>query len=146
MKIPSIAKIGALTALAFVAGWSASRIVSPEAAKADANRVFELRVYHANSGKLGDLQKLFHDHPLPMFKKHGMTNVGYWIPQDQPDHDNTWIYIIAHPSREDAKKNWAAFQADPEWQAGFKAASANGPLVSKIDSTFMDPAEISPIK
>jgi hypothetical protein len=139
-------RVWVLTAVAFGAGWMASRLAAPADVRADANRVFELRVYHANPGKLAGLQKLFHDATLPMFKKHGMTSIGYWVPQDAPQSQNTWIYIIAHPSREAAKANWAAFQADPEWKAKFTAAQAEGPLVDHIDSTFMDPATISPIK
>ena len=81
-----------------------------------------------------------------MFKKHGITGIGYWDPQDSPESENTYIYIIAHPSREDAKKNWDAFIADPDWQQAAKAANAGGKLVEKIDSTFMDPADISPLK
>ncbi len=139
-------RILALAAVAFAGGWLTAHLGAPAKVEAQSNRVFELRVYHVNPGKLAALQTLFRDHTLPMFKKHGMTSIGYWVPQDKPESENTWIYIIAHPSREAAKKDWAAFQADPDWQAAFKAAGADGPLVSKIDSTFMDPATISPIK
>jgi hypothetical protein len=139
-------RILALTAVAFAGGWLAAHLSAPAKVEAKSNRVFELRVYHVNPGKLAALQTLFRDHTLPMFKKHGMTSIGYWVPQDKPESENTWIYIIAHPSREAAKQDWAAFQADPAWQSAFKAAGADGPLVSKIDSTYMDPADISPVK
>lgn len=136
-------RISLLTAAAFAAGWMASRLSSPAKVEAKSHRVFELRVYHTNPGKLAGLQQLFHDETLPMFKKHGITGIGYWVPQDV---QNTWIYIVAHPSREEAKKNWAAFLADPEWQAKSKAAQSGGTFVEKIDSTFMDPASISPLQ
>jgi hypothetical protein len=139
-------QITVLTAAAFAGGWMAARVAAPAKVEAQSNRVFELRVYHANPGKLAGLQKMFHDATLPMFKKHGITSIGYWVPQDAPESENTWIYIVAHPSREEAKKNWAAFQADPEWQSMSKAAQADGKFVEKIDSTFMDPASISPVK
>ena len=139
-------RISVFTAVAFAAGWMASRLAAPANVQAQSNRVFELRVYHAAPGKLAGLQKMFHDVTLPMFKKHNITSIGYWVPQDAPESENTWIYIVAHPSREEAKKNWAAFQADPEWQSKSKAAQADGKFVEKIDSTFMDPAAISPLK
>ena len=120
-----------------------ARLGSAPKASAASNRVFELRIYHTEPGKLGDLQTLFREHTIPMFKKHGLEGVGYWVPEDKPE---TWIYILAHKSRDDAKKNWAAFQADPDWQAALKAANADGRVVEKIDSTFMDPADISPLK
>ncbi len=120
-----------------------ARLGSAPKVSADANRAFELRIYHTAPGKLGDLETLFREHTLPMFKKHNLKAVGYWVPEDKPD---TWIYILAHKSRDDAKKNWAAFQADPEWQAALKASSAGGKVVENIESTYMDPADFSPMK
>jgi hypothetical protein len=108
--------------------------------------VFELRIYHANPGRMNALETLVREHTLPLFKKYGITGIAYWHPEDAPAAGSTLIYVIAHPSREDAKKNWDAFFADPEWIAAQKAASADGKLTDKIESTFMDPTDFSPIK
>ena len=59
-----------------------------------------------NDGKLEALLKRFREHTTKIFEKHGMTNIGYWVPEDPPRSQNTLIYIIAHPSREAAAKNW----------------------------------------
>ena len=75
-----------------------------------------------------------------------MTSVGYWVPQDAPNSQNTLIYELAHPSREAAKKNWADFQADSEWQKVSTESQVNGRIVSKVESVFMDPTDYSPIK
>ena len=75
-----------------------------------------------------------------------MTSIGYWTPQDAPTSQNTLIYIIAHPSRDAAKKNWDAFRADPDWQKARDASEANGKIVAKIDSVFMTPTGYSGIK
>ena len=107
------------------------------------SRVFELRTYTTNEGKLDALQARFRDHTMRIFKKHGITSVGYWVPVDKP---NTLIYIVAHPSREAAKANWDAFRADPEWQKVAKESEANGKIVTKVESVFMDPADYSPMK
>ncbi len=109
-------------------------------------RVFELRTYTAPEGKLGDLDKRFRDHTIRIFKKHGMESIGYWHPQDAPDSQNTIIYILAHPSREAAKKNWAEFSADPEWQKVSAESQANGKIVSKAVSVFMEPTDYSPLR
>ena len=45
-----------------------------------------------------------------------MKSIGYWVPEDAPSSQNLFIYILEHPSRQEAEKNWAAFQADPEWK------------------------------
>ena len=108
-----------------------------------AERVFELRTYTTNEGKLPDLLKRFRDHTTRIFEKHGMTNIGYWVPKDKP---NTLIYMIAFPSREAATKAWDAFRADPEWVRVSKASEENGKIVAHVDSVFMDPADFSLIK
>jgi hypothetical protein len=111
-----------------------------------ANRVFELRTYTAPEGKLGELQARFRNHTIRIFNKHNMTSIGYWVPQDAPNHDNTLTYLLAHKSREDAKANWAAFQADPEWQKVNTESQVNGKIVAKVESIFLDPTDFSPIK
>jgi len=108
--------------------------------------VFELRTYTAPDGKLGDLQKRFRDHTRRIFDKHAMKSIGYWGPQDAPQSQNTLIYILQHPNREAAKKDWADFQADPEWQKVSAESQVNGRIVSKVDSVFMTATDYSPIK
>ena len=112
----------------------------------NANRVFELRTYTAPDGKLPELQARFRNHTMRIFERHGMKNVGYWVPQDAPSKDNTLIYIISHESREAAKKSWAAFGADPEWQKVAKESQMNGKIVAGITSVYMDATDYSPIK
>ena len=105
-----------------------------------------MRTYTANEGKLPALQARFRDHTLGFFKTYDMTSIGYWTPQDSPLAQNTLVYIIAHSSRDAAKKNWDAFRADPDWQKARDASEANGKIVAKIDSVFMSPTSYSGIK
>lgn len=111
-----------------------------------AGRVYELRTYTAPDGKLPLLQKRFRDHTMRIFQKHGMTNVGYWVPQDAPAKDNTLIYIISHANRDAAKQSWANFAADPEWKKVSAESQVDGPIVSKVVSVYMDATDYSPIK
>lgn len=115
------------------------------AATGGATRVFEMRTYTAYPGKLADLQTRFRDHTLRLFERHGMTNVGYWVPQDSTG-ENTLVYILAYPSREDAERMWAAFRADPEWVEAKAASEEDGLLVERVVSVFMDPTDFSPLK
>jgi hypothetical protein len=108
--------------------------------------VFELRTYTTYEGKLPELLARFRDHVAKLFEKHGMTNIAYWVPQDAPASQNTLIYVLAHPSREAAKKNWDTFLNDAEWQKVLNETEANGKLALKIESVFMNPAEFSPMK
>jgi hypothetical protein len=118
----------------------------PEQARAaqSAATVYELRIYHANEGKLDDLLKRFREHTTKLFEKHGMKNVAYWTPLDDPLKGKTLIYILAHSSREAATGNWKAFVDDPEWQKVRDASEVNGKLVDKVDSTFMALTDFSP--
>jgi hypothetical protein len=116
------------------------------AADAPPARVFEMRTYYTFPGRLDALHKRFRDHTRRMFEKHGMTNVGYWVPQDAPGRANTLVYLISHASREQAKANWAAFVADPEWKKIAEASQVDGKIVERIESVFMDATDYSPLK
>jgi hypothetical protein len=139
----SLSRACALAALSFAAGSLLTRQISVHA---QSSRVFELRVYHTLPGRLPALEARFRDHTIEIFNRHHLTSVGYWLPQDAPLKDNALIYILAHDSRESAKKNWTAFVSDPEWQRVSKASEADGKIVEKIESTYMDPAGFSPMK
>jgi hypothetical protein len=111
------------------------------------NRVYELRTYTCNEGKLEALKARFRDHTIEIFKRHGMESIGYWVPQDAEKSKNTLIYIIAHPSREAAAKNWREFAADPEWKKVAAESEANGKILMKApESVFMDPTDFSQLK
>jgi hypothetical protein len=110
------------------------------------NRVFELRVYTAHEGKLEALKNRFRDYTTALFHKHHMEVVGYWSPQDPDKAKNMFIYILAHPSRADAEKNWSAFKVDPDWIAVKTASEKDGALAKIEESTFMEPAAFSPMK
>jgi len=109
-------------------------------------RVFELRIYTTYDGKYDDLLARFRDHTTKIFEKHGMTNIGYWNPTDDPKKGKQLYYMLAFPSREAATKSWAAFRDDPEWQAVQKASEANGKIVEKVESVFLVPTDFSPLQ
>ena len=108
--------------------------------------VFELRTYHCEPGKLPDLLARFRNHTTKLFEKYGMKNIGYWVPADGPEHENTLIYILEHKSRADAKKSWDAFRADPEWIKVREESEKAGKIVSKVDSVYMDATDFSKLK
>ncbi|HZT39444.1 MAG TPA: NIPSNAP family protein [Bryobacteraceae bacterium] len=114
--------------------------------RAAADRVYELRVYHTYPGKLDDLLARFRNHTMAIFERHGMKNVGYWTPLDEPEKSKTLYYIISHESRDQAKSNWNAFRNDPEWKKVQTASEANGKLVEKVDDVYLSPTDFSPLK
>jgi hypothetical protein len=139
---------GTIVVAAFLAGFLARDFALAGAvAHAQAGpRVFELRTYTAPEGKLENLHARFREHTMRIFRKHDMKSVGYFRPQDSPLSQNTLIYVLEHPSREAAKKNWDAFRNDPEWKKVASETQANGPIVANVQSVFMTPTDYSPMK
>ena len=138
----NVARMAAAAAL-LLTGYFVGRITTGDVAAQQANRVFELRTYTTPEGKLDMLNARFRDHTRKVFDKYNMTSIGYWIPVDRP---NTLIYILAHPSLEEAKKNWASFQADADWQKVKTETQAQGLTGIKVESVFMQPTDYSPVK
>ena len=128
-----------------LAGLQSATTAAPAAVQAS-TRVFELRTYTANAGKFDAMKVRFRDHILPLFKKHNLTVVGFWTPADPPLSENTLIYILAHDSREAAKKNWAAFSADPVRKQVWADTEKDGPINMKVESVYINPTDFSPIK
>ena len=136
----------AIALVSFAAGsLMTARLVEINQVKADSNRVFELRVYHTVPGKAPALESRFRDTTSKLLAKHDLKIVGYWVPEETPAWDNTFIFIVAHSSREEAKKNWDAMRADPEFQEVIKSEQANK-TVEKIDVVYMRPTDFSPMK
>jgi len=111
------------------------------------HRVFELRTYHLNEGKLNDLHKRFRDHTCRLLKQHGAELIGFWTPLDEKDGKGAkLIYLVAFPSREAAKKTWEEFGKDPAWRKVYEESHKNGVLVKKVESVFLEPTDYSEMK
>jgi hypothetical protein len=140
MKISSV--ISFFVGIAVTFGFSTLRGSNSKSS----HHVYELRLYHVNEGKIAELIGRFGNHTDAIFKRHNMKSVGYWSPEDAPSSQNLFVYILEHPSRQEAEQNWAAFQADPEWQKVKAESEKNGPLVEHIERYFMDPASFSALQ
>lgn len=106
------------------------------------SRCFELRTYYAAPGKLEELHARFRNHTMKLFEKHGIANVGYWMPMENPE--SKLVYLLAYPNREARDKSWKGFMEDPDWKAAYKASEEKGKLVSKIEATFLSATDYSP--
>lgn len=148
MKIAAakLSGIQATALLSFIGGAAVTLGFNNLGGAAPAQHVYELRLYHVNEGKMDALIARFGDHTDAIFKRHNMKSVGFWRPEDAPHSQNLFVYILEHPSREAARKNWAAFQNDPEWKKVKADSETQGPLADHIDSYFMDPTAFSALK
>jgi hypothetical protein len=139
-------RVAVATATVFAAGFLTGQAFDGGDAEAQARKVFEMRTYTSPEGRLDDLLARFRNDTMRIFAKHGMQNVGYWVPVDAPASANTLVYILAHDSRDAATKSWAAFRADPEWKAVTDRTQANGPIVANVQSVFLEATDFSPMK
>jgi hypothetical protein len=138
--------IAAVAIASFAAGSLATaRFTRVTQVQADTNRVFELRIYHTVPGKLAALESRFGNTTSKLLARHGLNVVGFWVHDDDRAGDNTFIFLVAHASREEADKHWAAMMADPEFQAVIQAEQADK-TVEKVDVTYMRPTGFSPMK
>jgi hypothetical protein len=115
---------------------------------ADNNRAFELMIYHTLPGKAQALESIFRD-VSTLQEKHHINVVGYWVPNDDPEWENTFIYLVAQPSEKEAKKNWEALHADPEFPKYRQQASEiieKREGVYKVDEVYMRPSDFSAMK
>ena len=116
-------------------------ICTLSAAEKDA-RVFELRTYYAATGKLDQLHARFRDHTVGLFEKHGMTNIGYWVPIENTE--SKLVYVLAYPSREARDRSWKNFMADPDWKKAHADSEVNGKLVEKVEQLLLNATDFSP--
>jgi hypothetical protein len=131
----------AVAAILVMSGYAIGRAAQPAPA-----HIYELRTYTAAEGKLDAVNARFRDNTRRIFDRHGMKSVGYWLPSEGDKAGTTLIYILEHPSREEARKHWADFNADPEWQKVKAESEKDGKIVMKAESVFMNATDYSPIK
>jgi hypothetical protein len=142
-------KLCAASVLSFACGaLVAAHLIHVREVRAESNRVFELMVYHTAPGKVPELESIFRD-VSKLQAKHDLSVVGYWVPDEDSPWKNTVVYLVAHPSREDAKTHWDALHADPAFPPYRKAAA---PLIEQVngeynvEEVFMRPTDFSAMK
>ncbi|MGX1930377.1 NIPSNAP family protein [Flagellimonas sp. 2504JD4-2] len=118
-----------------------SAVVATDAAPATP-QFFEMRTYYCHPDKLNNLLDRFNDHTMDLFKKHGMVNLGYWLPLD--NHENKLVYLLGYQNKEDRDKSWEAFINDPEWKKVRKASIADGAIIDSIANRFLTYTDYSP--
>jgi len=140
-------KIGFAAAATLLLAWvGLSNQVGAQGGKKVETRVFEMRTYYAEPGRMDALHARFRNHTCKLFEKHGMTLIGFWSPTDAKAAQQKMVYILAYPSKEAADKSWKGFRADPDWIAARDASEKDGKIVAKVESVFLNPTDYSAIK
>ena len=130
-------------ALALSAAIVLLSIAPPVAAE---DRVYELRTYTAEDGRLEALHKRFREHTLALFAKHGMTVVGFWVPSSGETAANTLVYLLSFPSQAARDASWKAFAEDPAWKKASEESQRDGRMLKKVESVMSVGLLASPIR
>src|SRR5260370_40914306 len=100
--------------------------------------LYELRVYHATTGRLPDLLTRFETTTVRLFEKHGIRHLGFWtVAIGEASSD--LIYILQWESLAERDQRLAAFQSDPEWIEARRRSEENGPLVASVVNSILTP-------
>lgn len=136
MRLSRMCRRFFLSASATAAVLCATPIQAQESSEKHEGKLYELRFYTTNPGKLPDLHTRFREHTMGLFEKHGMENIIYWTvsegtKEDGDDKDNMLVYVIAHKDDASRVASWKAFMEDPQWQKVAAESEANGKILAK---------------
>lgn len=135
-----------VAAVAVIAALVVSSTPARAADTAPAGKVYDMRVYKCNPGKLEALNARFRDYTCAIFKKHGIEVIGFWTPTEGEEAKDTLIYIAVFPDAKAQKKAWDAFWADPEWKRVKAESEKDGVLVKEIKGKNLKATDYSAIK
>ncbi len=127
----------------FLCAAAASLVSLMTAEQGSKAELYEMRVYYAPEGKLDELHARFRNHTLKLFEKHGIKNIGYFVPEGA-NPERKLVYLLAYPDRDARNRAWKDFMSDPDWQKAHKESEKNGSLVAKIEEAFLKATDYSP--
>ncbi|MER7980482.1 NIPSNAP family protein [Streptomyces sp. NPDC095817] len=96
--------------------------------------ILELREYVALPDRAEDLHRRFGEETLDLFDQVGLDLRGFWHAVGER---RRIVYLCAFADVAVAVAFWEAFRADPRWIALKERTEANGPLIERIDSTYL---------
>src|SRR5258708_29357860 len=108
---------------------------------ASAPGLFDLQPFKSAPGRIYDLQMLVSKTYLPLFRRYGIGQMGYFTPADKDKGaDDTLICILVHKDRESAVAGWQSLRQDPA------LAQAQGRAGASEQSIYIMPTPYSPVK
>jgi hypothetical protein len=98
--------------------------------------LYELRIYQPYAGRMPDLLRRFRDQVPSLFARHGIDCVGLWMTaSDTPQ----LAYLTRYSGYAEREKAWAAFGADPQWQAVRRDSNAGSEMLQGYELHYLKP-------
>ena len=110
-------------------------------------RAFDLRIYSVLPGKLDAFRNRWRDYAVPIYERHGLHSVGWWVAEQLDAGGNDqFVCLLAGESISAIQKSIAAFHQDADWIRVEKETEANGKLRSGVTAYKLTPADFSALK
>jgi hypothetical protein len=110
-------------------------------------RAFDLRIYSGLPGKLDAFRNRWRDFAVPIYARHGLHSVGWWVAeQKDADGNDQFVCLLAGESIPAILKSIGEFHQDADWQRVEMETEANGKLRSGVTAYKLTPTDFSPLK
>lgn len=107
--------------------------------------IHELRVYHAAPGKLPALLNRFDTITLKIWERFGIRQAGFWTVY-LGDNNHDLYYLLEWESLAEREAKWDSFSTDPEWLEKRAVTEKDGPLLTHLSSSILQPTSFSAVK
>ena len=110
-------------------------------------RAFDLRIYSVLPGKLDAFRNRWRDFAVPIYERHGLHSVGWWVAEKKDaDGNDQVVCLLAGESIPAILKSISEFHQDADWQRVEKETEANGKLRSGVVAYKLTPTDFSVLK
>lgn len=103
---------------------------------AGTQRLYELRLYTPYAGRMPDLLRRFREELPALFERHGIDRRGTWLTQEEAPR---LAYLTAYTGPAERDAAWAAFGADPQWQAVRRDSNAGAEMLQGYELHLLKP-------
>ncbi len=110
-------------------------------------RAFDLRIYSVLPGKLDAFRDRWRDHAVPIYERHGLHSIGWWVAakKDAVGNDQ-FICLLAGESIGSIQRSIGEFHQDPEWQRVERETEMDGKLRSGVTAHRLAPTDFSKLR
>lgn len=110
-------------------------------------RAFDLRIYSVLPGKLDAFRNRWRDFAVPIYERHGLHSVGWWVTEktDAAGNDQ-FVCLLAGESIAAIQKSISAFHQDADWQRVEKETEREGKFRSSVTAYQLTPTDFSTLR
>lgn len=110
-------------------------------------RAFDLRFYSVLPGKLDAFRDRWRDIAVPIYERHGLHCVGWWVGEKKDAEGNDqFICLLAGESVPAILKSIGEFHKDADWIRAEKDTEARGKLRSGVTAFRLMPTDFSALR